>query len=450
MSDLIKYDPTYNASQATYLYNYVGFYRGLSEKGKKKFLRRVRKFIRLKDFEFFFDPGREELLVKTLIAASCIQVTWGIKDKYINSYTYIGIYADALKLQKGKGVVYSSIWLTKNVNFSWSKIKEGFVIPDDSKHIGLFEWTRALIIQARKDNIMDDFFMSYYKVWCEAARDIMFVVDEDANLPLDKFGQRLPVIVQHFFEEPEELQKNHPKIYEYTKRLLNIDLLEGKEYDYIYSKKLAKEKKIRSKNRVLIFGVQNEIRKFGLTSGVMYYVLAQFPAVIFIWYMMGRWTYFSWTFNAFFAGLLVIGAATIYTRYYLKRGLGKKAAIIIFFIGLIPLVYGSMSLLNYAIPIEHKSKVVMVARPSMLELYLPWRGLTQPDGKIKVILPEVNAADTSGVSDVKNDMIRIYTQHIDMKNVLMLLDGNDKVELHTHVGLFGAEVFDGYVITINN
>lgn len=401
----------------------------------------------MKDFEFFFDPGREELLVKTLIAASCIQVTWGIKDKYINSYTYIGVYAEALKLQKGKGVVYSSIWLTRNVNFSWSKIKEGFVITDDAKHIGLFEWTRALIIQAKKDNIMDDFFMSYYKVWCEAARDIMFVVDEDENLPLDKFGQKLPVIVQHFFEAPEELKQNHPQIYEYTKRLLNIDLLEGKEYDYVYSKKIAADKKIKSNNRVLLFGVQNEIRKFGLTSGVMYYILAQFPAVVLIWYMMGRWTYFSWTFNGIFLVSLLLGATLIYKRYYLKRGLGKKASIIVFFIGLIPAVYGLMSLINYSIPIQYKTKNVNVARKEMLSLYLPWQGFTEPHIK-NVILP-TNIDTTNAVNNVLNGMVKNYTQGIDMKNVIHLMDANDRVELHSHVGLLGAEVFDGYVIVMN-
>jgi hypothetical protein len=446
--DLIKYDPHAYASQADYLFQYVSFYRGLSEKGKLKFLHRVRKFIRSKDFEFFFEAGREELLVKTLIAASCVQLTWGIKDKYISSYTYIGVYADALKLQKGKGVTYSSIWLTKNIHFSWSKIKEGFEIPDDSKHIGLFEWTRALIIQAKKDNILDDFFTSYYKVWCEAARDIMFVVDEDENLPLDKFGQKLPVIVQHFFETPEELRQNHPEMYEHTKRLLNLDLLEAAEYDYIYSKKLAAEKKLLSDNRVLVFGVQNEIRKFGLTSGVMYYILAQFPAVVLIWYTMGRWTYASWSFNLCFIVFLLIGLGVIYKRYYLKRGLGKKAAVIISLVGLIPFVYGSMCLLNYSISLEQHTRPVVASRPAMLDLYLPWKGFTEPHIKA-VHLPREETMDTTASSgNVMSQMRKTYTQNIEMKNLLFLLDGNDKVELHTRKGLFGAEVFDGYVITI--
>ena len=449
MSDLIKYDPTYNASQATYLHNYVSFYRGLSDKGKRKFLRRVKKFISRKDFEFFFDPGREELLIKTLIAASCIQVTWGIKDKYISSYTYIGVYAEALKLQKGKGIVYSSIWLTRNVNFSWSKIKEGFIIPDDSQHIGLFEWTRALIIQAKKDNILDDFFSAYYNVWCEAARDSIFVVNEDDNLPLDKFGQKLPVIVQQFFEAPQELQSNHPIIYEHTKRLLNLDLLEGQSFDFIYSKKLAAEKKIRATNRALIFGVQKEIRKFGLSSGVMYYILAQFPLVIFIWYMMGRWTYSSMLFNAFFAGFTLLGALLIYYRYYVKRGLSFRALLTIFIVGLMPLIYGLMSLLNYTIPVENKSRVVMASKPTMLDLYLPWKGFTQPHIKTVNLVDKYNNADGNSTnSEVIGDMINVYTQQIDMKNVLYLMDGDDKVELQSTIGLFGAEVFDGYVITI--
>ena len=46
-------------------------------------------------------------------------------------------------------------------------------------------------------------------------------------------------------------------------------------------------------------------------------------------------------------------------------------------------------------------------------------------------------------------MVKNYTQGIDMKNVIHLMDANDRVELHSHVGLLGAEVFDGYVIVMN-
>jgi hypothetical protein len=114
-----------------------------------------------------------------------------------------------------------------------------------------------------------------------------------------------------------------------------------------------------------------------------------------------------------------------------------------------PLIYGLMSLLNYTIPVENKSRVVMASKPTMLDLYLPWKGFTQPHIKTVNLVDKYNNADGNSTnSQLIGDMIKVYTQQIDMKNVLYLMDGDDKVELQSTIGLFGAEVFDGYVITI--
>ncbi len=441
MSDLIKYDPTYNASQATYLYNYVAFYRGLSESGKKKFHRRVKKFIASKDFQFFFDVGKEELLVKTLVAASCMQVTWALDDIYIGSFSYVGIYENGIQLKKAKGKSYNSMWLDNKVRFAWSTVKDGFVVPDDGHQIGLFEWTRALIMQAKKDNILDDFFAAYYRVWCEAAKDIMYVVDEDEEVPVELYGAKLPIIIQHFFEEPEELKKNHPEIYEHTKILLNLDLLEAKEYDYVYSKKIRKEKNIRSKNRVLLFGVQDKVRKFALPAGIMYFILVQIPVVVFIWFSMARWTYFSFSFWGAFIAIAAAGIFAVRRNYYVKRGITRAASIILFILGLIPSLYSVMHMLNYLIPVEHHVKVLPITEQNQLSNYLPWTGFTVPHVN-KVIVT------TRDFMDSEYKISAVYTHPADIQVSIPLLNKKSVVELHTYTGIFGARVFDGYVVTV--
>lgn len=441
MSDLIKYDPTYNASQETYLYNYVSFYRGLSEKGRRRFLRRVRKFIFTKDFQFFFDAGKEELLIKTLIAASCMQVTWALDDIYIGTFSYVGVYENGIQLKNAKGKSYNALWLDNKVRFAWNTVKEGFIIPDDGKQIGLFEWTRALIMQAKKDNILDDFFSAYYKVWCEAARDIMYVVDEEEDIPIELYGAKLPIIIQHFFEEPEVLKANHPEIYEHTKILLNLDLLEAKEHDFIYADKIKKEKNILSKNRALIFGVQDKVRKFALPSGLMYAIILQIPAVVAIWFLMARWTYFSFTFWGIYTALAITGIYLVYRNYYIKRGITKTASVILFFLGFIPSLYSGMHMLNYLIPVKHEVRIIPATDLNMLLDYLPWAGFTTPHAKKVTVLIREFADSPYKVSAV-------YTNQADIQVAISLINKNAVVELHTTTGIFGATVFDGYVLTV--
>lgn len=464
MTDLIKYDPSYNASQSTYLYNYVSFYRGLSERGKKKFLRRVKKFISSKNWEFFFDVGKEKLLVKTLVAASCIQVTWALDDIYIGSYNYVGIHENGIQLKIYKEKLYgtkilktsgaksinkkigapgapNALWLDYKVRFAWDKIKEGFIVSDDSKQIGLYEWTRALIMQAKKDNILDDFFSAYYKVWCESARDIMYVVNENEQVPLELYGAKLPLIIQHFFENPEELKKNHPEIYEQTKILLNLDLLEAKEHDYIYANKIKKEKKIKSKNRALIFGVQDKVRKFALPSGLMYAAILQIPFVIFIWFTMARWTYFSFSFWEIYTAIAAIGAFLVYKYYYIKRGITKVASVILFFMGFMPLLYSTMHVVNYLIPASRQVQVIEVSNLDMLNNYLPWTGFTTPHIKKMIVTTK----------DIKKNDYRIiaeYTTETDIQSFVLLINKDAKVEMYTSTGILGAKIFDGFVITI--
>jgi hypothetical protein len=469
LTDLIKYDPKPDGSQASYLELYVKFYQRLSDQGKRKFLRRTKRFITNKDFEFFLDSQQDHVLIKTLIAASCIQLTWGLDDIYLDSYSYIGVYRNGIQLKKEKTKSLNALFLRSGKNESWDEVKKGhFFMGGGGRQIGLMEWTCVFIIEAKKDNILDDFFSAYYKVWCEAARDIMFVVDEEEQIPLDTFGKRLPVIIQHFFEEPAELQQNHPEIYEHTKILLNLDLLEGAEYDFIYSDKVKKEKKISSSNRALIFDVQDQVRKFGLPAGIMYYILFQMPFVIAIWYIMGRWAYFSLTFWGIFLAFATVGIFLVYWFYYIKRGLARLPSVILFFLGVIPFIYGGMHLLNYTIPLKHESHRVYVEKLSDLENDLPWRGFTHLhvskvlETKMKVttrvphkaayaldlkkgLVPNMENEKTT----IVNEVVKIHTGLNHVRGMSSLFDHKkDIIEMHTYTGLFGATVFHGYVLIL--
>lgn len=452
MSDLHPYQPDdiKFSSQAEYLNYYVKFYQRLGDKGKKKFLQRVRKFISIKDFEFFFPVGKAEMMIKTLIAASAIQLTWGLDDKYLDSYTYIGVHKNGIQLKRVKGRSGNALWLGNKRKQDWDEIHEGFKLPAHAKQIGLVEWSAAFIIQAKKDNVLDDFFSAYYQVWCEAAKDIMYVVDEDDQLPLDEFGKKLPIIIQHFFEDPDEFKHFHPEMFEHTKILLNLDLLDGREFDFIYSDKIKKEKKIHVSNRALIFGVQDKVRKFSLPAGIMYFILIQMPVVITVWFMFARWNYISGTFWFIYTLGCIPGAFLIYKFYHIRRGLSAFASMILFVLGFIPLLYSSMHILNYAIPVRHKSEKLEVHKISELESYLPWFGFTKPHFSKATIMQKTTITHpvTRQVS-YKEQIIQVYTHADDINGALSLYNNDDEVFMHTYQGLFGAKVFHGFEVIIH-
>lgn len=452
LADLQPYQPDdiKFSSQAEYLHYYVKFYQRLSDKGKKKFLQRVRKFISIKDFEFFFPAGKAEMMIKTLIAASCVQLSWGLDDKYLDSYTYIGIHKNGIQLKRIKGRSGAALWLSNKRKQNWDEIHEGFKLPEHARQIGLVEWTSAFIVQARKDNILDDFFSAYYKVWCETAKDVMYVVDEDDQLPLDVFGKKLPIIIQHFFEDPEEFKHFHPEMYEQTKILLNLDLLDANEFDFIYSDKIRKEKKIYATNRALIFGVQDKVRKFGLPAGIMYYILIQMPVVIAIWYAIARWNYFSSSFWIIFLILCFPGSWLIYKFYHVRRGLAVYASMVLFFLGFVPLLYSGLHIANYAIPVDRQTEKLIVNKISDLDAYLPWVGFTKPHFSKLVIMEKKTVTNpvTNEVTYVE-EVSKTYTTGNDIHGALSLFNSNDEIMMHTYTGLLGAKVFHGFEVIIH-
>jgi len=450
LANLIKNDPILTGSERDYLLHYVKFYQQLSTQGKNRFLKRVKKFIANKDFDFFLDPKNDQLLIKVLIAASCIQLTWGLDDKYLDMYTYIGVHKNGIQLKKDKTKPLNALWLKSKKNDGWDKIKDGhFFMGGGGRQIGLMEWSSVFIIEAKKDNILDDFFSAYYKVWCEAARDVMFVVDEEEQLPLDTFGRRLPLIIQYFFDDPAELQANHPEMYEHTKKLLNLDLLDAKEHDFIYAEKIKNEKGIRSKNRALIFDVQDQVRKFALPAGIMYAILIQIPIVIAIWFITGRWTYFSWNYIFYFLGFSALGSLLVYRFYYIKRGLSKYASVILFILGLMPFVYTSMNLLNYLVPVKHYSNTVEVKKITELEKKLPWYGFTTLHfTKVTKLKKKYTIDGKTGKVITKYRLDEIYVDQNHIKSATSLYDTNDVVQIHTYKGLFGATVLHGFELTL--
>lgn len=440
-SDLTPNEEVYN--------NYLGFYKGLSSKGKQEFNRRVRTFIRRKKFDFEFDAGDSKQSILKMIAAACIMVTWGLKDKYLSAYKYIKVYPGAFAIKASDHSKYNTVWFKDWTSFGWDPNEKKILFTHIGKPIGLKEWAAALILQARKDNIYDDFFSAYYKVWCESARDLIFVVNEEDQLPLDAFGKRLPVIIQLFFEEPEELQQNHPELYEETKRLLNLDLIEAKDFDYNYADLIKHQRKLRTSNRVKLFGVQKRIRKFAPVQQINYFIFFLFWLHIVVWFLVGRWTYSSYVFWSLFIGLSTVGLFGVYKRFYKSRGATIRSSAITLFGGVIPLIYSVLVLINFMIPIRRTEVEIPFSLRENLSLYAPWKGFTHPYVDEIVVTRKEDGDFDEYEYQRKLDQVNRLKSKGRQIDIINLMDDNDKIFFKYKYGILNTRVFDGVKVVIN-
>lgn len=140
------------------------YYSHLSAEGQEKFRNRVFEFIESKTF-----IGREKLVVtdemKVLIAASAVQITFGLSDFTISHLHTINIFPH---------VFYSKLFSTSFkglttqggvLSLSWNDFKEGFVNEHDNINLGFHELAHALNIDLEKMDIQPMSVTPYALHW---------------------------------------------------------------------------------------------------------------------------------------------------------------------------------------------------------------------------------------------------------------------------------------------
>jgi Mlc titration factor MtfA (ptsG expression regulator) len=213
------------------LRHFFPFYNALSDQNKVYFERRVQEFIRLK--EFIPRGGISDVTpeMKTLIAGSAIQLTFGYPAIYFRHFKRILIYPNdyystiTRKYHKGevnrRGIIVVSL----------SSLKEGFVDSADGHHLGLHEMAHAL----RLINIVNNDEYDFYD------RKTMEAFDRKAHIEIKKMlqGEKrasffrdysstnleefFAVAVEAFFECSGEFREYSPELYHLLSKILKID-----------------------------------------------------------------------------------------------------------------------------------------------------------------------------------------------------------------------------------
>lgn len=210
------------------LRNNSSFYLRLKPRYKVFFEHRVASFIEATVFDSRNMSLNRE--VKLTIASVYIQLTFGMKN-YLNKFiqriiVYPTIYFSTHTEEYYKGEFNPSM---KTVVFSWADFKEGIDIQNDNLNLGLHEFTHALHFATLKSDTPT------HVMFNETLRNLFSSFSNDElrqNLLNSGFlrdyafrneFEFVAVLLEHFFESPEELKQKFPSIYTKVKEMLNYN-----------------------------------------------------------------------------------------------------------------------------------------------------------------------------------------------------------------------------------
>ncbi|MEM9829618.1 MAG: zinc-dependent peptidase [Bacteroidota bacterium] len=209
------------------LAKYFPYYQELPLPKKKEFLSRVMHFMQQKQFiARGFQPITLEM--KAMIAASAVQLTFGLPEVSLAHFKRILIYPDdyysTITRKYHRGEVNPRL---QAIVLSWKSFVEGYADPTSGQNVGLHEMAHALELENMIENEDYQFFPTEAQQrWKELvpqyiekiqSKETTFFRDYAATNAQEFFA----VSVEHFFENTPEFQRQHPELYQVLATLLN-------------------------------------------------------------------------------------------------------------------------------------------------------------------------------------------------------------------------------------
>jgi len=206
------------------------FYKKLTPKQQKYFEHRIKFFLTTYNFKGGnnFEITDE---VKVTIAATYVQLTFGMRDYLIESFEHIVVYPSVYFSNPAqnwhKGEFNPRV---RTIVFSWEDFKEGFETISDNLNLGFHEFSHAIhhyFFTFRKDNLTSYIFKEYFRLI------ITYLKSNENHILEDQFFRSyaysnqfefVAVLLEHFFENPLALREKHPELFHNTLRMLNYNV----------------------------------------------------------------------------------------------------------------------------------------------------------------------------------------------------------------------------------
>ncbi len=217
-----------NYNDEVLLNNHVPFYFNLSNEQKLVFANRVLRF--MDDKVFRIDPAiSNKQLVKLLISASSIKVTFGLQTYLFPSFHTIVVrpesYYSRFTRSTNKGETSGAGFIV----FSWKDFIFGIKDETDSYNLGYHEFAHALHIEQMKQSMEPDFSKNFNQ-WQNYVEDQSTEKELRENNFFRNYAytniqEFFAVSVENFFEKPAQFSKELPQLYYLMKKMMNQDPL---------------------------------------------------------------------------------------------------------------------------------------------------------------------------------------------------------------------------------
>lgn len=212
------------------LQKYFRYYQLLSPVNKAKFERKVCNFLYSKRF-IPRNMAEVSIEAKILIAASAVQLTFGLPNIYLRHFDKILVYPNeyysAITQQYHKGEVNPRFGI---IVLSWKNFVESYVQNSSGVNLGLHEMAHALrlenIIRNEEYKFFDDELVRKFDEYAGGiCRNFSHYASFFRSYACRNEHEFFSVAIENFFERPDEFQKQVPELYGVLTRLLGQDPL---------------------------------------------------------------------------------------------------------------------------------------------------------------------------------------------------------------------------------
>jgi MtfA peptidase len=199
------------------------YYSLLTNAEKERFISRTLQFIAQKTFIIYANVIYHEMLILT--SATAVQLTFGLKNYLLPSYTTIKIFPEEFvglnPLRVLAGNVSGSV-----ITIAWNHLLEGAKNPSDGKNLGLHEMSHALsmemmVHQKRKFKSWEssmDAVRDHFPYFIGIKKETTELYNENAKRNEEEFFAES---IELFFEKPDALAKQFPTVYQILCSILN-------------------------------------------------------------------------------------------------------------------------------------------------------------------------------------------------------------------------------------
>ncbi len=168
--------------------------------------------------------------MKLLIAATSVQITFGMRSYMLKEFERIVVFQDAYYNPKVNQHHKGEVDENGTVILSWKHFQEGIAIPDDNLNLGIHEFAHTIAIQRLNNRqFTDRYFVKAFDKLMKSVSNPSFRKRIVSRARLRTYAMTNPmeffaVATEYFFESPEELKRNHHTIYKLFVEMYNQDL----------------------------------------------------------------------------------------------------------------------------------------------------------------------------------------------------------------------------------